>query len=181
MGALDTTTGVFGEGDPLGQVGLGVKYGMTANLTLDFTYNPDFSQIESDRAQVEVNQRFALFFSEQRPFFLEGQETFAAATPTNLVHTRTIVDPRFGAKLTGKIGRTTLGVFMADDEAPGRLDDRADPAFGTTAQSFIGPQPQSCRRPPVHRRHHQPVRPAHAATPHRAPHGVHPFRQPGCG
>lgn len=138
VGALDTATGVFGEGDPLGQIGLGVKYGVTSNLTLDFTYNPDFSQIESDRPQVEVNQRFALFFAEQRPFFLEGQEIFAAATPINLVHTRTIVDPRFGAKLTGKVGRSTIGVFMADDEAPGRLDDRSDPAFGTTAQSFIG-------------------------------------------
>lgn len=138
VGALDTTSGAFGEGDPLGQMGLGVKYGVTSNLTLDFTYNPDFSQIESDRPQVEVNQRFALFFAEQRPFFLEGQEIFTVATPTNLVHTRTIVDPRFGAKLTGKIGRSTVGVFMADDDAPGRLDDRADPAFGTTAQSFIG-------------------------------------------
>ncbi len=138
VGSLNTATGAFGEGDPLGQMGLGVKYGVTSNLTLDFTYNPDFSQIESDRPQVEVNQRFALFFAEQRPFFLEGQEIFAAATPANLVHTRTIVDPRFGAKLTGKIGRSTLGVFMADDEAPGRLDDRSDPAFGTTAQSFIG-------------------------------------------
>ena len=117
---------------------MGVKYGVTSNLTLDLTYNPDFSQIESDRPQVEVNQRFALFYPEQRPFFLEGQEIFAAATPVNLVHTRTIVDPRYGAKLTGKVGDMTLGVFVADDEAAGRLDDVSDPAFGSFAQSFIG-------------------------------------------
>ena len=137
-GSLDTTDGRFREGDPIGQVGVGVKYGVTSNLTLDFTYNPDFSQIEADRPQVEVNQRFALFFREQRPFFLEGQEIFAAATPLNLVHTRTVVDPRYGAKLTGKTGKTTLGVFLADDEAPGRLDDSSAAGFGRTAQSLIG-------------------------------------------
>ena len=136
-GALNTSAGSFVEEDPLGEVGIGVKYGLTSNLTFDFAYNPDFSQIESDRPQVEVNQRFALFYSEQRPFFLEGQEIFAAATPTTLVHTRTIVDPRYGGKLTGKVGRTTVGVFMADDEAPGRVD-KSDPAFGRTSQSFIG-------------------------------------------
>ena len=138
IGSLDPAAGEFREGDALGEVGLGVKYGVTSNLTLDFTYNPDFSQIESDRPQVAVNQRFALFFSEQRPFFLEGQEIFRGATPLNLVHTRTIVDPRYGAKLTGKVGRTTLGMFVADDEAPGRLDDVTAPAFGRTAQSVIG-------------------------------------------
>ena len=137
-GSLDTTDGRFHEGDPIGQTGVGIKYGVTSNLTLDFTYNPDFSQIESDRPQVEVNQRFALFFPEQRPFFLEGQEIFAAATPLNLVHTRTVVDPRFGAKLTGKAGKTTLGVFLADDEAAGRLDDSSAAGFGRTAQSLIG-------------------------------------------
>ena len=138
VGSLDVQSSSFDESDPLGEVGVGVKYGVTSNLTLDFTYNPDFSQIESDRPQVEVNQRFALFYSEQRPFFLEGQEIFRSATPTNLVHTRTIVDPRYGGKLTGKIGRTTVGVFVADDEAPGRLDDVSAPSFGRTAQSFIG-------------------------------------------
>ena len=137
-GSFDADAGRFTNRDPLGEIGLGVKYGVTSNLTLDLTYDPDFSQIESDRPQVEVNQRFALFYPEQRPFFLEGQEIFAAATPVNLVHTRTIVDPRFGAKLTGKVGDMTLGVFVADDEAAGRLDDASDPGFGRFAQSFIG-------------------------------------------
>ena len=137
-GALDTMAGRFREGDALGETGVDIKYGVTSNLTMDFTYNPDFSQIESDQPQVDVNQRFALFYPEQRPFFLEGQEIFAAATPLTLVHTRTIVDPRFGAKLTGKVGDATIGVFVADDEAPGRRADATDPAFGSTAQSLIG-------------------------------------------
>ena len=126
VGRLDTTTGGFGEeNQPEGA--LNVKYGITSNLTLDFTYNPDFSQIESDRPQIEVNQRFPLFFPELRPFFLEGQEIFQTRGPANLLHTRTIVDPRYGGKVTGKVGKTTVGLLFANDEAPGKLDDVADP------------------------------------------------------
>ena len=138
LGALDTSNGAFDNEDPFGDLGVSVKYGITPNLTADMAYNPDFSQIESDQPQIETNQRFALFYPEQRPFFLEGQEIFQTATPLTLLHTRTIVDPRFGGKLTGKVGRTTLGVIVADDEAAGRLDDSAHPRFGTTAQTFVG-------------------------------------------
>ena len=73
-----------------------------------------------------------------RPFFLEGQEIFNTPGLLNLAHTRTIVDPRIGGKLAGKIGRTTLGLLVADDEAPGNRDDQGDSAFGRTAQFFIG-------------------------------------------
>ena len=137
VGSLDTTTGGFGE-ERQPEGGVNLKYGVTSNLTLDFTYNPDFSQIESDRPQIEVNQRFPLFFSELRPFFLEGQDVFDVQGPVNFVHTRTIVDPRYGAKLTGKVGKATLGVLMANDEAPGKVDDLADQAFGRTANVVIG-------------------------------------------
>ena len=128
----------FEEGDVQPDIGLNVKYGVTSNLTADFTVNPDFSQIESDRRQIEVNRRFPLFFRELRPFFLEGQEIFDTPGRLNLVHTRTIVDPQFGAKLTGKTGNTTLGVLVTNDEAPGRLDDPTAPAFGQNGQFFIG-------------------------------------------
>ena len=138
LGALDTGSGEYSTDDPAGELGFGVKYGITPNLTADVTYNPDFSQIESDRPQIETNQRFALFYPEQRPFFLEGQEIFQTATPMTLVHTRTIVDPRFGGKLTGKVGQATLGFVVADDEAAGRLDDTAHPRYGTTAQTVLG-------------------------------------------
>lgn len=136
VGSLDTTSGAFpGESQPEG--GLNLKYGLTSNLTLDATFNPDFSQIESDRPQIEVNQRFPLFFSELRPFFLEGQEIFSLPGPVNFVHTRTIVDPRYGGKVTGKVGKTTLGLLVANDEAPGKLDDISDPAYGQTANVLI--------------------------------------------
>ena len=138
LGSLDRETGVFDRGDPGGEPGLGVKYGITPNLTADITFNPDFSQIESDRPQIETNQRFQLFYPEQRPFFLEGQEIFQTATPLTLVHTRTIADPDFGGKLTGKVGRTTLGVVVADDVAAGRLVDDTHPEYGDTAQTVLG-------------------------------------------
>jgi len=102
------------NGDPRGEAGLGVKYGVTPNLTLDFTYNPDFSQVESDAAQIDVNTTFALFFPEKRPFFLEGNEIF---NTQNLIYTRSVNDPKFAAKLTGKVGKLTLGYVLARDEA----------------------------------------------------------------
>ena len=137
FGSLDTGTGVFEDGDPDPEGGVNVKYGVTPNLTFDYTYNPDFSQIESDIPQIEVNQRFPLFYPELRPFFLEGQEIFQVPGQVNLVHTRTIVDPRQGAKLTGKVGNTTLGVLVANDEAPGLVEDVQPDLQGRTAQVAI--------------------------------------------
>jgi len=94
--------------------GLGVKYGITSNYTLDFSYNPDFSQIESDAAQIDVNTTFALFFPERRPFFQEGADIFD--TGINTVYTRSINDPIMAGKITGKSGRTTVGYMAARDE-----------------------------------------------------------------
>jgi hypothetical protein len=91
-----------------------MKYGVTSNLTLDFTYNPDFSQIESDAAQIDLNNTFALFFPERRPFFLEGADMFN--TKVNTVYTRSINDPIAAAKLTGKMDKTTVGFISAKDD-----------------------------------------------------------------
>ena len=144
---LPTATGIqlgqltdagYVEGAAQPDLGLNVKYGLTSNLTADFALNPDFSQIESDRPQIETNQRYPLFFPELRPFFLEGQEIFDTPGRTNLVHTRTIVDPQVGGKLTGKAGAATLGVLYANDEAPGKFDDPHAYGFGQTADFFIG-------------------------------------------
>ena len=135
--ALDTTSGAVSV-DKQPEVGLNVKYGVTSNLTADFTVNPDFSQIESDRQQIQVNQRFPLFYAELRPFFLEGQEIFNVPGPVTFIHTRTIVDPQAGTKLTGKVGKTTLGVMLANDAAPGNVDDPNNAAFGKTAQFLFG-------------------------------------------
>jgi hypothetical protein len=97
------------------EIGMNARWGLTTNLTLDGTINPDFSQVEADVAQVTVNQRFALFFPEKRPFFLEGIEQFD--TPNGLIYTRQIVDPQGGVKLTGKEGSTNVAFLAAVDDA----------------------------------------------------------------
>jgi hypothetical protein len=99
---------------------LNLKYGITSNMTADLAFNPDFSQIEADMPQVDVNQRYALYYPEKRPFFLEGKDYFD--TPLEMMYTRTIANPIWGAKLTGKIGKTTIGFLSAYDADPTDID-----------------------------------------------------------
>lgn len=115
----NTSSGVFDRENPEGEIGLNARYGLTRNLVLDATVNPDFSQVEADATRITVNERFALFFPEKRPFFLEGSEVFQ--TPQQLVYTRRIVDPLGGAKLSGKAGSVSLGYLGAVDESPSSL------------------------------------------------------------
>src|SRR5207253_2073892 len=107
--------------------GLTMKFGITPTVTLDFTLNPDFAQVEADETVVTANQRFPIFFQEKRPFFLEGIDIFQTALQA--VHTRAIVDPDVAIKLTGKRGRNTFGILLASDNAPGNFvgDERKDP------------------------------------------------------
>jgi hypothetical protein len=98
---------------------------------LDATINPDFSQVESDAFQVEVNRRYPIFYSEKRPFFMEGVDIFNFFTIDHgylpaAVHTRRIVDPVWGAKVTGTLGRTSIGFLSAGDEGPGLAFDSGE-------------------------------------------------------
>jgi len=105
--------GDLADGDEEAEGGLTARWGITPNMTLTGTINPDFSQVEADVAQLNVNERFALFFPEKRPFFLQGVDSFN--TPNRLIFTRTIVDPDWGLKLTGKQGAHGLGLLAAED------------------------------------------------------------------
>ncbi len=98
--------------------GVDAKFVLKDALVLDVTLNPDFSQVESDQPQVTTNQRFELFFPEKRPFFLENASYFD--TPIPLFFTRRIADPQFGVRLTGKLGKWSVGALAADDESPGK-------------------------------------------------------------
>jgi hypothetical protein len=100
------------------RAGLDAKFVAKDSLTFDVTLNPDFSQVESDDPQLTVNQRFAVFFPEKRPFFIENAGFFA--TPINLFFSRRIADPQFGARMTGKLGKWTLGALVIDDRRPGQ-------------------------------------------------------------
>jgi hypothetical protein len=93
--------------------GLSARWSVTPNLSLNAAINPDFSQVEADVAQLDVNTRFALFFPEKRPFFMEGADFFN--TPLNAVYTRTVTEPAFGGKVTGKEGRHALGFALGRD------------------------------------------------------------------
>ncbi len=114
-GFPDPVTGQFRRENPDPDVGVNLRLGMNA-VSLDATVNPDFSQVESDVGQVTVNERFALFFPERRPFFVEGIELFA--TPNQLVYTRRILSPILGAKITGKSGPTNFAYLTAVDQLP---------------------------------------------------------------
>lgn len=113
--------------------GVDGKFILKDSLVLDVTVNPDFSQVESDNPQVTASERFEVFFPEKRPFFLENATYFV--TPNNLVFTRRIAEPQFGARLTGKIGKYSLAALLVDDQAPGK-----DPALTTGAgkRAFAG-------------------------------------------
>jgi hypothetical protein len=94
-------------------MGISGRWGFTNNLTLSAAVNPDFSQVEADVAQLEINKQFALYYPEKRPFFLEGQDFFE--TPFRALYTRSIADPDWGLKVSGKEGPHALGVFSARD------------------------------------------------------------------
>ncbi|NVK21580.1 MAG: carbohydrate binding family 9 domain-containing protein [Kangiellaceae bacterium] len=95
------------------EVGVDVRWGVTDNSVLNATFNPDFSQVEADAAQLDVNTTFSLFFSEKRNFFLDGADYFKSQY--NLLHTRNIADPDFGVKYTGKSNGHSFGALVARD------------------------------------------------------------------
>ncbi|HEX6463843.1 MAG TPA: DUF5916 domain-containing protein, partial [Vicinamibacterales bacterium] len=136
-----------GVGAPLGKTtfdghaGVDVKYLPNADNAADMTIKPDFSQVESDTAQIATNQRFALFYPEKRPFFLEGVDMFA--TPIQAVYTRTITDPIAGGRLTGKAAGFRYTAVVAVDDGGGSVvipgptnSSLAPDDFGSTV--FIG-------------------------------------------
>jgi hypothetical protein len=118
-------------------LGLTLKYTISPNITLDAAVNPDFAEIEADAPVVSANQRFPIFFEEKRPFFLEGKDIFDS--PLQLFYSRTIVDPDFAVKLTGKEGKTTFGFLAATDNAPGNYseDERTDPVIAPRIAPFV--------------------------------------------
>jgi hypothetical protein len=105
--------GAMANGKAMGDVGVTARWRMAAGTTLTGTVNPDFSQVEADVAQLDVNTRFALFYPEKRPFFLEGLDFFS--TPEQAVFTRTVADPSGGLKVVGKQGGNSFGVFVTRD------------------------------------------------------------------
>jgi hypothetical protein len=102
------------------RLGGNVRWTLGSNFVLNGTVRPDFSQVEADATQIAADERFALFYPEKRPFFVEGLDQFNV--PNTLVYTRTIVQPDGAVKLTGKLGRADVGVLSAIDEGATTVD-----------------------------------------------------------
>ena len=119
---------------------MNLRWGITPNLTMNGTVNPDFSQVESDAGQFSFDPRQALFFPEKRPFFLDGIEQFA--TPNNLIYTRRVAAPIAAAKITGKVtGRTNLAFLSAVDDASLSASGSDHPVFNILrVQQDVGAQ-----------------------------------------
>jgi hypothetical protein len=117
----DWPSGGFRAQTKEADLGLTAKWGLTPNLTLQGTINPDFSQVEADALQMNINQPFALFYQEKRPFFTESADYFEALSNVRIeglqypVYSRAIRDPRWGLKLTGKEGGHTFGFYSLQD------------------------------------------------------------------
>jgi hypothetical protein len=113
-----------------GELGGDARWGIRQNLTLNGTVNPDFSQVEADVGQVLLNERFALFYPEKRPFFLDGLELFDS--PNQLIYTRRIVSPTAGVKLTGKIAGLNIASILAGDDDQYSWNGAHAPLFGVS-------------------------------------------------
>jgi hypothetical protein len=114
--------------------GLTARWGITPNTTFSATVNPDFSQVEADTLQLDINQPFALFYTELRPFFYEGAEYFNSYF--SAVYTRTMRDPSWGLKFTGKARGNTLGAYVVRDDITNLLFPGS---YGSSAVSLDMP------------------------------------------
>jgi hypothetical protein len=131
----DPSNPFFQHADVQGQPGMDAKFVIHDHFVVDMTANPDFSQVESEDPQITVNQRFAVYFPEKRPFFLENEDYFR--TPLDLFFTRNIADPSAGIRLTGKEGPYSVGLMATDDRSPGLLVPDNNPLSGTRSYFTI--------------------------------------------
>jgi len=114
--------------------GFNFKWNPSARHVVDVTVHPDFSQVESDVAQIAVNQRFALYFPERRPFFLEGIDLFSS--PLSAIYTRTVTAPRSGLRATGRFGENAYTLMVADDRGGGSVVIPGATSSRTAFQDF---------------------------------------------
>ncbi|MET1254403.1 carbohydrate binding family 9 domain-containing protein [Aliikangiella maris] len=110
----DQSIDEWNEGDVEHEFGLDLRWGITQDIYLNATLNPDFSQVEADSPQLDVNNPFSIFVEEKRPFFLDGVDYFE--TNNNLVNTRNIIAPDYGLKVSGQTNGHSFGLMSTNDE-----------------------------------------------------------------
>ena len=111
----NTLPGDWQNGDVDTEVGLDLRWGVTQDAVINATINPDFSQVEADSLELDVNTTYSIYYAEKRPFFLDGASYFKTSQ-FELLYTRTIAEPDVGVKLTGKTGNHSYGFIYADDD-----------------------------------------------------------------
>jgi len=135
---LDAPGGALGtpmkSGDVENDFGGDLKWSPLASTAIDATFNPDFSQIESDVAQITANERFAIFYPEKRPFFIEGIDLFA--TPFQAVYTRSVTAPTGGLRVTGRAGSSSFTALGVQDEGGGQAILPGPQGSGFADQDF---------------------------------------------
>jgi Domain of unknown function (DUF5916) len=107
-------SGEAGEIRRAAEAGVSAKWAIAPTMSLNAAVNPDFSQVEADALQLDINEPFALYYQERRPFFTEGLDFFR--TPLNAVYTRVLRRPDWGLKLTGKESGRTFGAYLVQDD-----------------------------------------------------------------
>ena len=105
---------ILQKGTALGQASLGVKYSLSSDRVAEFTINPDYSQVEADAEQVDVNTTFALFFPEKRPFFNAGNDLID--TWINAIYTRSINNPIASGRMINRGQKNSWYLLSAMDE-----------------------------------------------------------------
>ena len=105
---------ILQKGTALGQASLGVKYSLSSDQVAEFTINPDYSQVEADEEQVDVNTTFALFFPEKRPFFNAGNDL--VDTWINAIYTRSINNPIASGRMINRGQQNSWYLLLAMDE-----------------------------------------------------------------
>lgn len=106
--------GSLQSGSVNSEVGVSARWALTRSIAMSGTINPDFSHVEADVAQLNVNTQFSLSYPEKRPFFMESSDFFE--TPFTAVYTRNVAEPEWGVRLTGKEGKNAFAGFVASDE-----------------------------------------------------------------
>lgn len=132
--------GPMTNGGAKGQGGVSVRWGITPNINLNGTIKPDFSQVEADAMQLDINEPFALYYSEKRPFFMEAADFFN--NTLGAVYTRTIREPSWGVKLSGKEGGNTIGSYIVRDDMtnliiPGNQESSATTLTSPSTASVV--------------------------------------------
>ena len=95
---------------------LDVRWGISSESKLAATIYPDFSQVEADVRQLNLNQRFAFYYPERRPFFLDNLDLFSDQGST--LYTRSIVNPLYGIKFSSQKDQWSIGILQSIDQSP---------------------------------------------------------------